>query len=120
MSIPNASGEDWKLLASFFPTRWKELGQEAGALKGLRQDKSEESYMRTLLLHLRCGFSMREAVVRARQAGLAELSDVALAQAAAQEQGMALSALLRTACGARNYSRSCRFTLSAFDRCNDG
>jgi hypothetical protein len=48
------------------------------ALKGLRQDKSEENYIRTLLLHLGCGFSMRETVVRARQAKLAELSDVAL------------------------------------------
>jgi len=48
------------------------------ALKGLRQDKSEENYMRTLLLHLGCGLSMRETVVRARQAKLAELSDVAL------------------------------------------
>ena len=47
-------------------------------MKRLRQDKSEESYMRTLLLHLGCGFSLRETVVRARQAGLAELSDVAL------------------------------------------
>lgn len=78
MAIPNASDEDWKLLASFFPPRWKELGQVTKALKGLRQDKSEENYMRTLLLHLGCGLSLRETVVRARQAKLAELSDVAL------------------------------------------
>lgn len=78
MAIPNASDEDWKLLASFFPPRWKELGQVTKALKGLRQDKNEENYMRTLLLHLGCGLSMRETVVRARQAKLAELSDVAL------------------------------------------
>lgn len=78
MAIPNASDEDWNFLASFFPPRWKELGQVSEALKGLRQDKSEESYIRTLLLHLGCGLSMRETVVRARQAKLAELSDVAL------------------------------------------
>jgi hypothetical protein len=78
MAIANASDEDWKLLLSFFPPNWKELGQVTGALKGLRQDKNEENYMRTLLLHLGCGFSMRETVVRARQAKLAELSDVAL------------------------------------------
>lgn len=78
MSIPNASDEDWNFLASFFPPRWKELGQVSEALKGLRQDKSEENYIRTLLLHLGCGLSMRETVVRARQAKLAELSDVAL------------------------------------------
>src|SRR6266700_2386650 len=78
MTTANAANEDWKLLLSFFPPNWKELGQETEALKGLRQDKSEENYMRTLLLHLGCGFSMRETVVRARQAKLAELSDVAL------------------------------------------
>ena len=64
--------------ACCFPSNWKELAQATGALKGLRQDKSEESYIRTLLLHLGCGFSMRETVVRAKQAKLAELSDVAL------------------------------------------
>src|ERR1019366_287100 len=78
LTTANAANEDWKLLLSFFPPNWKELGQVTEALKGLRQDKSEENYMRTLLLHLGCGFSMRETVVRARQAKLAELSDVAL------------------------------------------
>jgi hypothetical protein len=78
MTATNAANEDWKLLLSFFPPNWKELGQVTEALKGLRQDKSEENYIRTLLLHLGCGFSMRETVVRARQAKLAELSDVAL------------------------------------------
>jgi hypothetical protein len=78
MAMANASDEDWRLLTSFFPPQWKELGKATEALKGLRQDKSEENYMRTLLLHLGCGLSMRETVVRARQANLAELSDVAL------------------------------------------
>ena len=78
MTTANAANEDWKLLLSFFPPNWKELGQVTEALKGLRQDKGEENYMRTLLLHLGCGFSMRETVVRARQARIAELSDVAL------------------------------------------
>src|SRR6202453_1972759 len=78
MKTVNAAYEDWNLLLSFFPSNWKELAQATGALKGLRQDKSEESYIRTLLLHLGCGYSLRETVVRAKQAGLAELSDVAL------------------------------------------
>ena len=64
MKTVNAADEDWNLLLSFFPSNWKELAQATGALKGLRQDKSEESYIRTLLLHLGCGFSMRETVVR--------------------------------------------------------
>lgn len=70
--------EDWNLLVTFFPANWKELALETKALKGLRKDKSEEKLLRTLLIHLACGYSLRETVVRARQAGLANLSDVAL------------------------------------------
>jgi len=74
----NALAEDWELLMSFFPRDWRKQAQTSGALKGLRQDKSAEEYLRVLLLHLGCGFSLRETVVRAQQAGLADLSDVAL------------------------------------------
>ena len=70
--------EDWELLKSFFPGNWRALARETGALKGLRKDKSEENLLRVLLLHLGCGHSLRETVLRARRAGLAELSDVAL------------------------------------------
>ncbi len=74
----NAADEDWDVLLTFFPPDWKELAQSTGAMKGLRQDKSEENYLRVLLMHLGCGLSMRETVVRAQQAHLADLSDVAL------------------------------------------
>jgi hypothetical protein len=47
-------------------------------LKGLRQDKSAETLLRVLLLHVGAGFSLRETVVRARAAHWADLSDVAL------------------------------------------
>ena len=50
----------------------------SGALKGLRQDKGEESYLRVLMLHFGCGLSMRETVTRANEAKLAKLSSVAL------------------------------------------
>lgn len=78
MATLNAADEDWKLLVSFLPRDWKELAQTARAMKGLRQDKSEENYLRVLLMHLGCGLSMRETVVRAQEANLADLSDVAL------------------------------------------
>jgi len=74
----NALAEDWELLMSFFPRDWRRQAETSGALKGLRQDKSAEEYLRVLLLHLGCGFSLRETAVRAQQAGLADLSDVAL------------------------------------------
>ena len=75
---PNALAEDWELLMSFFPSDWREQAEACGALRGLRQDKSAESYLRVLLMHLGCGFSLRETMVRAKQAHLADLSDVAL------------------------------------------
>src|SRR6516165_493713 len=74
----NAADEDWDLLLSFFPSDWMTLARRSGALKGLRQDKSAENLLRVLLLHLGCGYSMRETVVRAKEANLADLSDVAL------------------------------------------
>ena len=70
--------EDWELLLSFLPRNWEELAVQHGALKGLRKDKSAEHLLRVLLLHFGCGHSLQETVVRARQAGLAELSAVAL------------------------------------------
>ena len=70
--------EDWEVAVSFLPSDWEELARETGALKGLRKDKSPEALLRVLLLHLARGHSLRETVVRARAAKLADLSDVAL------------------------------------------
>lgn len=75
-SVPTS--EDWKVLLSFLPKNWEQLATDTGALKGLRKDKSAEALLRTLLIHLGCGHSLRETVVRARQARIAELSSVAL------------------------------------------
>ena len=70
--------EDWSLLLSFFPDGWIDMAEKSGALKGLRKNKSPEHVLRTLLIHLGCGHSLRETVVRAKEAGIADLSDVAL------------------------------------------
>ena len=83
----NAMDEDWSLLVSFLPTRWRELARETGALKGLRQDKDEETCLRVLLMHLVCGYSLRETVTRAREAKLAKLSDVALLKRLRKSKG---------------------------------
>lgn len=72
-------------------------------MRGLRKDKSAEALLRTLLIG--CGHSLRETVVCARQAEIADLSDVALLKrlrksrewlyalcmALFQEQGIAVS-----------------------------
>jgi len=78
MSDYGAAEEDWELLQTFFPRDWEELAVTTRALKGLRQDKAAPTLMRTLLLHVGCGYSLRETVTRAREAGWADLSDVAL------------------------------------------
>lgn len=78
MTEANVADEDWKVLVSMLPGGWRELARETAALKGLRKDKGEAEYLRTLLLHLACGYSLRETAVRAREAKLAELSDVAV------------------------------------------
>ena len=79
--------EDWEVLLSFLPQDWRELAQDTGALKGLRKDKAVDNLLRTLLLHLGCGHSLRETVVRARQAHLADLSDVALLKRLKKSKG---------------------------------
>ena len=70
--------EDWPVLLSFFPRNWVELAYESQALKGLRKDKAAEDYIRTVLLHVACGHSLRETATRAKLAGLADISDVAV------------------------------------------
>ena len=70
--------EDWDVLVGFLPAGWEALAAETGALKGLRKDKSPENLLRVLLLHLGAGHSLRETVVRARSAGLADLTPAAL------------------------------------------
>ena len=70
--------EDWPILLSFFPDNWIELASANNLTKGLRKDKAVENYIRTLLIHIACGYSMRETVARAKLAGLADISDVAL------------------------------------------
>ena len=79
--------EDWDVLVSFLPQGWRELARDTGALKGLRKDKTVDNLLRTLLLHLGCGHSLRETVVRARQAHLADLSDVALLKRLKKSKG---------------------------------
>ena len=79
--------EDWAVLVSLLPPEWRELARHTRALKGLRKDKSAETLLRVLLLHLGCGHSLRETVVRARKAKLAQLSDVALLKRLRKSRG---------------------------------
>jgi len=74
----STASDDWRDLRSFLPAGWIALAHESGATKGLRKDKFPEPLLRTLLIHLACGYSLRETAVRARAAGLGDMTDVAL------------------------------------------
>jgi hypothetical protein len=72
----SGDSDDWKVLVSALPENWQELAIRTDAFKGLRGEKTPEQHLRVLLLHLANGYSLRETALRAKAAGLAELSDV--------------------------------------------
>jgi hypothetical protein len=73
-----AEFENWHVLRSAFPSEWERLGRSSGAIQRLRGFSSVEALFRTLLMHVGCGWSLRETVVQAKLAGIADVSDVAL------------------------------------------
>jgi len=71
--------ENWQVVISLLPSNWKELAKETGAMvRKLRSFASEDDVIRTLLIHIAQGYSLRETVVKAKAAGIADVSDVAL------------------------------------------
>jgi hypothetical protein len=74
----NTSEKNWKVLVSLLPNGWREEALKSGAIRRLRGFSSPEVPLRTILLHVGMGYSLRETVVRARLAGFANVSDVAL------------------------------------------
>jgi len=75
MAIAN---EDWRVLTALLPPDWKDLARTTGAVRRLRGFDSLDAVLRTLLMHVGHGWSLRETVVQAKLAGVAEVSDVAL------------------------------------------
>src|SRR5260370_34102566 len=74
----SALREDWDVLLGLFPTGWEELGRSTGAVARLRGFDSLNDVFRALLLHVGCGWSLRETAVHAKLAGIADVSDVTL------------------------------------------
>jgi hypothetical protein len=70
--------DDWQVLLGLFPVEWRQLGRSSGAVRRLRGFPSLDALLRILLLHVGCGWSLRETAVQAKLAGLAEVSDVTL------------------------------------------
>lgn len=74
-----ASDESWVVLKTLLPSNWESLAVETNALvRKLRSFKDVESVIRTLMLHVANGYSLRETVVRAKLAKIADVTDVAL------------------------------------------
>jgi hypothetical protein len=76
--MENAADEDWLLLSSFFPQGWEAQAKSSGAMERARGISAPGVLLRLFLLHVGRGYSLREASVRAKNAGLAEISDVGL------------------------------------------
>ena len=70
--------ENWHVLLSLFPKNWAELAKERGAMvRKLRAFPSEDAVMRTLLIHIAQGYSLRETTVKAKAAGISAVSAIA-------------------------------------------
>jgi len=78
MSTHNLEDENWDYLLTLLPTNWQELAKETGAVRRQRGAASLGSLLRTLLLHIAHGCSLRTTSVMAKEAGWAKMSDVAL------------------------------------------
>lgn len=76
--MPTRWEESWDVLLTVFPEDWEGLARRYGAVERLRGFESIGDLLRTLLMHVGPGYSLRETAVRAKAAGLADLSDVAL------------------------------------------
>jgi len=69
---------NWETLVSMFPPEWEALSRTCGAFRRCREFQTPAALLRTLLLHIANGYSLRETVTIAREAGLAAVSDTAL------------------------------------------
>jgi len=76
--MTNAGEEDWRVLVSLFPEGWQQQARQTGAIERQRGITSPETLLRVFLLHVARGYSLRETAVRAKEGGLAAISDVGL------------------------------------------
>lgn len=75
----NAADESWEILRQFLPDNLDESARQYGALRRARgQVRNAEMLLRLLLLHVAGGLSLEQAVVRAREHKLVDISAVGL------------------------------------------
>jgi hypothetical protein len=76
--METVNSENWKVLLSLFPENWREEAERCRAVERLRGFESIEAILRTILLHVGRGYSLRETAAFAEASGLASVSDVTL------------------------------------------
>lgn len=72
--------DNWKDLRLFLPKGWTSQAKKLGALGRKRGFNSANALLRTLLIHLANGCSLKETVARAKQGGICNVSSVALSK----------------------------------------
>lgn len=83
-SLPD---RNWEFLVKLLPADWEEQAKVSGAVQRQRGFKSVDSLLRTLLLHVGLGCSLRETSVVAKAAGWVQMSDVALLKKLRKSEG---------------------------------
>lgn len=82
MSVKGAAAleveSDFEYLLAFLPRDWQDKAKSLGALRRCRKVPDARALLRILLIHLGEGCSLRETALRARQGGIADVSDVAI------------------------------------------
>jgi hypothetical protein len=68
--------ENWNVLLSLLPRDWQQSAVLLGAVERLRGFDSIGDVLRILLMHVGKGYSLEETAVRAKTAGIADVSDV--------------------------------------------
>lgn len=75
---PDILAEEWSVITRFLPDGWRELARTTGALQRVRQVRGPDELLRLAFLYAASGLSLQQATARAKAAGLANLSPVAL------------------------------------------
>src|ERR1700722_1021389 len=70
--------DDWQLVCQLLPPDWQKQARLLGALRRARGFPNAAVLLRTLLVHLAAGCSLKETVENAQQAGWCDVSAVAL------------------------------------------
>lgn len=78
MATHRLEDANWDYLLTLLPANWQELAKVSGGVSRLRGAASLGNLLRTLLLHIAHGCSLRTTSVVAKAAGWASMSDVAL------------------------------------------